>query len=130
MGIEVTIAELERLLEEARNEAAAERTAGSVLWRWRERLVPKTLAYLYMGASLEDATKSAVAAGEYSASRVYEVSIDGGTTWLPAPPDMPVIDIEGNEMPADRRKSGKPSDAAKAELQRRLENASVKAVSF
>lgn len=80
-----------------------------ILWRWREFLEPKT----FMGLTQPLTVEQAIKAGRWSASRVYEVSIDGGTTWHSAPPDMPVIDIEGNDIPADRRRTGKPSDAAR-----------------
>ena len=91
-----------------------------IQWRWRERLVPKTFIGLYHGRGEEAAVQEAIDSGRYSASRIYEVSLDGGATWHSAPPDMPVIDIEGNPMPEDRRRTGKPSDAARREMDRRL----------
>lgn len=102
----------------------------TVLWRWREYLKPKTFWGLYHGSSKEEAEKNAIASGEYSASRVYEVSIDDGATWYSAPPDMPVIDINGNSMPEKNRRTGKPSDAAKTAIQKKLEEAEVKAKPF
>lgn len=87
-----------------------------ILWRWREHLVPKTL----VGLTERSSEAAAIEAGRYSASRIYEVSLDGGATWHSAPKDMPVIDIEGNPMPEDRRRNGKPSDAARREMDRRL----------
>lgn len=91
-----------------------------IQWRWRERLVPKPFIGLYQGLGEEAAVQEAIDSGRYSASRVYEVSLDGGATWHSAPADMPVIDIEGNPMPEDRRRNGKPSDAARREMDRRL----------
>lgn len=91
-----------------------------ILWRWREHLVPKTFTGLYMGLPRAEAEEAARKAGEYSASRVYEVSLDGGATWHSAPAYMPVIDIEGNPITDERRRTGKPSDAARREIDRRL----------
>ena len=91
-----------------------------VLWRWREYLAPKPFIGLYQGNSREAADKAAAEAGRLQASRVYEVSIDGGATWHSAPADMPVIDIEGNPMPEERRRNGRPSDAASRAIDRGL----------
>lgn len=94
-----------------------------VLWRWREVLVPKVLLGLYAGVTVEQATADAIKAGRYSASRIYEVSVDGGNTWISAPKDMPVIDINGAQIVDDRRRSGKPSNAAMAEMDRLMREA-------
>ena len=88
------------------------------LWRWREYLAPKPFIGLYQGNSREAADSAAAAAGRLQASRVYEVSIDGGATWHSAPADMPVIDIEGNPMPEERRRNNRPSDAASRAIDR------------
>jgi len=88
-----------------------------ILWRWREKLVPKTFTgfHTYTGTR-EEQEAAAINAGRWSATRVYEVSVDGGATWHSAPADMPVIDINGDPMPEDRRRNGKPSDAARAAM--------------
>ena len=43
---------------------------------------------------------------------------------------MPVLDINGKDMPENRRKTGKPSDAAKVEIEKKLKEASIKAKPF
>src|SRR5574343_1287839 len=104
---------LKTLLELAENKSTASK---EVKWRWKEYLTPKVFHYLYMGMDRDKAEAAAIAAGEYLATRRYEVSLDGGNTWIQAPSDMPVLDINGKDMPEDRRKTGKPSDAAKVEM--------------
>jgi len=97
-----------------------------ILWRWQERLVPKTTLYLMRDIPVEEAEKLAITNGEFIASRVYQVSIDGGSTWHSAPPDMPVLDIDGNPVPEERRRTGRPSDAAVREKDRRLLDAAAR----
>ncbi len=91
-----------------------------IQWRWQEQLVPKTWIFLHMNVPEADAEEAAIEAGQYTADRVYQVSLDGGVTWHSAPKDMPVLDIEGNPITDSRRRTGKASDAARAEIDRRL----------
>lgn len=97
-----------------------------ILWRWQEHLAPKITLYLLRDIPREEAEKLAAAAGEYIVTRTYQVSIDDGATWYSAPPDMPVLDIDGNPMPEERRRTGKPSDAAVREKDRRLLDAAAR----
>lgn len=103
-----------------------------VLWRRKEVLVPKTLFGLMAGASKEEAEAAAIASGEYRVDRRYQVSLDGGATWVECPKDValcPLVDVDDNVVdPNDPiNRTGQPSEAARAKVEQALRDAPTQA---